>query len=158
MRQNDFGLLISELRYRYPFTKDVSIETIDGMGATGYRRRVGSIVVFLETLKDLWRSDRLSHRIRSGHAMNFYEFMTFVLLHEIRHVWQATQLGEDRMHMAALRIQAGLVDHDDDPLEKDADRFARRELKKINCTNSVLRDIIKTEGRCVHGGASCSSI
>lgn len=129
--------LVKKLIKRYPFLNSVTIDVDEGYGLTGatcYRNESNSIYVDVAGLRKVFKTARYVRRW--GGVPKFQDFILATLLHEIRHVWQHQNLSEQDIKSAILDIAPGDDEsHDASPLEIDADRWAKRELKKL-CKNS----------------------
>ena len=130
MRQLNYDKLEKEVRAKYKFVKDTNIDILDSYGRTGYTPRTNSIVLFTDTINEANKSGHFKRRFGKQSTNNL---IILALLHEICHVKQHNSYSENFLEEEKLKI----VDdesHDNSVLEKEADKFAKQEFKRLNLT------------------------
>lgn len=132
--ERKFEKIVSQLRKRYAFLDDIGIDVCEGYGlegATSHNPRQNAINIDLKALYKVYNTSRFVKRL--GRVQTFESFVLLVLLHEIAHVLQfqtiSTHRWNDTLRETDYDTASG---HDECWLEKEADKWARREFRKIN--------------------------
>lgn len=123
--------LISYVKKTYPYLDAIRVEIVDGLGHTAYYPARKSITIFLETIKE--KASLPSFRRRFGRGISFSKLVAMVLLHEVGHVYQETVYDSRDLLRETLKIGVE-VDHDKSWIERDADEFAKKEMRRLLCT------------------------
>jgi len=130
--ERTFVKIEKQLRKRYSFLADVSIDVNEGYGiagATRYHPASQSINIDLNALRECYNTKRFVKRL--GKHKTFEDFVLVILLHEICHAKQHQTIPEHRLNAALNQIGPfDVASHDESWVEKEADKWARREFSK----------------------------
>jgi len=128
--EKKFERLANKLRKRYPFLENVAIDVVEGIGKTKYDDFQKSILVCIDSIRAEYKTPRFVRRL--GKQTSFEDFLLVILLHEIAHVQQYQTVPEHTLKAAVLEIVPGDVEsHDESWVEQEADKWARREFRKL---------------------------
>jgi hypothetical protein len=120
-------ITIKQIKQRYPFLDDVKIHFLNCYGETAFRAGDGSIEIYVESMKEFVKTKRFARRF--GRA-NWLRSLLMVLLHEIHHVYQH-KTTDPIVLLQEIKAINDSERHDDSWIEKDADEFARKEIKSF---------------------------
>ena len=138
MRQleREFEKIVPQLRKRYSFLEGVAIDVCEGYGlkgTTAHNPGQNAINIDLKALYKVYNTPRFVKRL--GRVQTFESFVFLVLLHEIAHVLQFQTIPEHRLSATLREADYNTISgHDECWLEKEADKWARREFRKIKKT------------------------
>jgi hypothetical protein len=121
------NVTVKQLKRRYKFLDDVKIYFLNCYGETAFRAGDGTIEIYVPAIKEFIKTQRF--KARFGRARELRALM-MVLLHEIYHVYQHKTTDPIVLLQEIKAIQDSEC-HDDSWLEKDADTFARKEIKNF---------------------------
>jgi len=131
--ERKFETIVKRLRKRYSFLSDYSIDVCEGYGlgiATTFNPRQRSINIDLLALRKLYNTPRFVKRL--GKRSTFEQFVLVVLLHEIAHVKQFETIAPYKLNTSINQIEPlDAASHDESWVEQEADKWARREFRKI---------------------------
>lgn len=131
-----FEKIETQLRKRYSFLADVSIDVVEGIGKTKYDDFQKSILVCIDSIRQQYKTPRFVRRF--GVQTSFEKFLLVILLHEIAHVQQYQTVSDHILKSAVLEIVPGDVEsHDESWVEQEADKWAVKELRKIKKSKSI---------------------
>lgn len=129
--------LIREAKKRYPFLKDTFIDIDKSSPAYGLSNTAfsppaleggGTITLVISELKDKWIHEQPRFLRRFGKVRNFEQFILITFLHEIAHVKQFRERSPKELAVLYRTVDDSKT-HDENPLEIEADNWARKELK-----------------------------
>jgi hypothetical protein len=121
------NITVKQLKRRYKFLDDITIYFLNCYGETAFRAGDGNIEIYVPSIKEFIKTKRF--KVRFGRARKLRALM-MVLLHEIYHVYQHKTTDPTVLLQEIKAIQDSEC-HDDSWLEKDADAFARKEIKNF---------------------------
>jgi hypothetical protein len=126
--KKELKALIKKIKTSYPFLEGITIDVVD-YGTTHFDAAQNSIILSTDHAKDLFETPRFTKRL--GKIKSLYDFTVTILLHEIYHVHQNNNVEPEKLKKALLKIQDGdEKSHDKSWIERDADRWAKKEAKK----------------------------
>lgn len=126
MKSINYDKLIQRLKKKYSFAKDVSIEVVDSYGRTEYVPSQNSIVVYIGHIKQFYKTKRFHKRLGK---VTLNKAIILTLLHEIHHIYQEQTVDPQVLLAEKLAINDS-EKHDSSWIEKEADIFAKKEIKK----------------------------
>lgn len=130
--ERKYEAIIKRLRKRYSFLEDVSIDVVEGyvIDKTKYDPATRAIYVGIVRLRELYKTARFNRRF--GKNLPFDDFVLHILLHEFAHVRQFDIIPNHRLYAAINEVDyASDSGHDECWVEKEADKWARQEYRKI---------------------------
>lgn len=137
--ERTFEKIVEQLHRRYSFLSEVFIDVTEGYGlptATCYYPGSSSINIDLQALKKCYNTNRYVRRF--GKQKTFKQFVLAILLHEICHANQHQTIPEHRLIASLNQIQPhDAASHDESWVEKEADEWAIKELRKIKRSKSI---------------------
>lgn len=136
----DLNKVLRRVRIFYGhLLREIGVEFIDGHGHTAYYPSSKSISIFIKTIAE--KASSPSFKRRFGRRISLTRLLTLVLLHEVGHVHQESVYDKTDLLRETLKIGVD-VEHDKSWIERDADRFARKEIKKLLFTFPELCGIL----------------
>lgn len=131
--EKKFERVVEKIHNRYSFLEGVEIDVSEGYGlkgATKYDPKQNSISIDLKEIRTFYNTPRFVKRL--GKVRTFGGLVLLVLLHEIAHVQQFQTIPDHRLNAAIGESDYDTISgHDECWVEKEADKWARRERKKL---------------------------
>ncbi len=122
-----------QAKKKYPFLVGTRFSLEPSYVSTCYRPSLDLLQISITGAEDSWTKERNRYTKRAK-VKTLTEFLCWVLLHEIHHVYQNKEeyKGWEREYSLLSVRSFSVREHDNNKLEKASDRWATRQLKGVH--------------------------